>query len=149
MISSCDLCDSIDYEIAPPSLSIELIDANSSDNIFTNGTFNMEDLQIFNDEDQKVSQRTVYTYNDKQQIASKTSFEAKDEFLQKVVFEYDNNGNVERETRLNRKDKPVRQVVFSYNKEKRVLKYISTIGYTSCMPLSLISLEPCPQEQPE
>lgn len=54
----CDLssdCDDLLYEIGPPGIYVELIDEATEENIFTNGSYVPEDIQISHDHGENIS----------------------------------------------------------------------------------------------
>jgi len=56
-MGSCDKCGELDCSTGPPSFSLELIDKETGENVFTSGKYNAKDI-VIKDENQK----TVSTY---------------------------------------------------------------------------------------
>ncbi len=50
ILTSCEgyNCDGIDCFTPPPSFSFEIIDAQTNENLFSNGTYNENQIQIYN-----------------------------------------------------------------------------------------------------
>ena len=48
-------CDGIDCFSPPPNFNFELVDKTTGENLFTNGTLKSEDIQVLNENDEKIS----------------------------------------------------------------------------------------------
>ncbi|MEN8125871.1 MAG: hypothetical protein ABFR32_12170 [Bacteroidota bacterium] len=48
LLTSCDDCKDISCFTPPPSFSFEIVDKQTEENLFTNGTYSEDQIQVFN-----------------------------------------------------------------------------------------------------
>lgn len=100
LLFSCNSsdCDDMLYSTGPPILYVELVDADSGENVFTNGTYLASDIKVINENevnvdfnfidenDYNIIQFTPYSYSEKniifikigENINAKITFDVKE-----------------------------------------------------------------------
>ncbi len=94
---SCNINDCQDYETGPPIMYVEIVDADSGENLFTNDTYQASDLEIINkngvdvdfyfidENDYNMIQFTPYSYSEKNIIYIKVGEDIDAKILFDVV----------------------------------------------------------------
>ncbi len=75
----------------------------------------VEEVQL--DEERNILQRSVFEYNESNNVHSRINYGEHDEFQMKSLFEYDDHNNLVKLMQLNQKDELIASYVYEYDKQ--------------------------------